>query len=332
MSDKKHELSRAEVARRRRAQRSAKELHQTTQRAVKPVQTVKMRATTYAKPTFVAVEKPRRYRVALGVPDIHLRKPNFGSSNQYRGWRAASLGVAALIGLTIYLALTLPFFKVPSITTLGNNRISREEITTALGVLGQSIFTVQPNDAAQRLQMNYPELLSAKVDVYLPNHVYVTVVEREPVILWQQNGAYTWIDAEGVAFRPHGNVGGLASVIGLATPPQIAPPSDNPFALQAFMSKELVDAVLTLAPNVPADTTMFYDATYGLGWQDSRGWKVFFGSSAHDMSLKARVYQTLAQSLVERNISPTFISVIYPDAPYYRMSDEVQPATANNGQ
>ncbi len=331
----KRELSRSEIARQRRAQRATKELQQTGQRAVKPVQrAVKTRATTYAKPTFVTAEKKRRYPVALSMPDIHLRKPTLGSPNQLRGWRVASLGIAALIGLTIYLALTLPFFKIPSVTTLGNNRISREEITNALGVLDQSIFTVRSDEAAQRLQMNYPELLSAKVDVYLPNHVYVTVVERAPVILWQQNGAYTWIDAEGVAFRPHGDASGLASVVGLATPPQIPSPTDNPFALQTFLSKELVNAILILAPNVPAETTMFYDSTYGLGWQDSRGWKVFFGSSAHDMALKVRVYQSLAQSLTDRNISPTFISVIYPDAPYYRMTDEVQypPATANNGQ
>ena len=87
---------------------------------------------------------------------------------------------------------------------LGNNRLTREEIEAVTGVIGQSIFTVQPDEVATRLRMNYPELLSAQVNVYLPNHVYVTVTERQPVILWQQDGGYTWIDATGVAFRPRG--------------------------------------------------------------------------------------------------------------------------------
>ncbi len=71
--------------------------------------------------------------------------------------------------------LSLPYFRVPSATVLGNNRLTREEIEAVMGVLGQSIFTVQPDEVETRLRMNYPELLSAQVNVYLPNHVYVTV-------------------------------------------------------------------------------------------------------------------------------------------------------------
>lgn len=333
MSDKR-ELSRAEVARQRRASRAATELKQTTQRAVKPIQPVTKRVTAAPKPTFIQVEKKRRYNVALGLPDIHLRRPNTSTPNSPRGWRAASLGVVILVGVAIYLALSLPYFNIPSVTVLGNNRLTREEISAAMGVLGQSVFTVQPEDAEMRLRMNYPELLSVNVDVYLPNHVYVTVSEREPVILWQQNGAYTWIDANGVAFRPHGVVEGLVPVTGLATPPSGVLLADNLLSPPPYMQTELANAILLLAPNVPADTTMVYDQTYGLGWEDVRGWKVFFGSSAHDMPLKARVYQSLAQSLSERSLSPIFISVVHPDAPYYRMAAEVEykPVTADNGQ
>ena len=56
-----------------------------------------------------------------------------------------------------------------------------------------------------------PEITSAQVDVYLPNVVYVTVVERQPVLLWQQGSEYTWVDASGVAFRPRGEAAGWSS-------------------------------------------------------------------------------------------------------------------------
>ena len=125
-----------------------------------------------------------------------------------------SISVAVLLGIVIYLALYLPFFRVPNATVLGNNRLTREEIESVTGVIGQSIFTVQPDEVETRLRMNYPELLSAQVKVYLPNHVYITVSERQPVILWQQDGGYTWIDATGVAFRPRGAVTGLVPVHG----------------------------------------------------------------------------------------------------------------------
>lgn len=336
MRDNKRELSRSETARQRRANRATKELQQTTQRAVKPIQPVTKRVTPMPrpKPTFVEVEKKRRFSVALGLPEIHLRRPTTSAPNPGRGWRVASLGVVVFIGVAIYLALTFPYFNVPSVTVLGNNRLTREEITDAAGVLGQSIFTVRPEEVATRLQMSYPELLSVQVNVYLPNHVYVTMEERVPVILWQQNGAYTWIDANGVAFRPHGVVQGLVSVNGLATPPSGAPLVDDPLSPLPYMQKDLVDAIIFLAPNVPADTTMFYDQMYGLGWQDDRGWKVFFGSTAHDMSLRMRVYQLLAQSLSGHDLLPVFISVVQPDAPYYRMAAEVEyrPVKAGSGQ
>jgi cell division septal protein FtsQ len=332
----KRELSRSESARQRRTQRAVKELQQTGQRAVKPIQTVTKRvvATPMPKPTFVQVQKKRRFSIALGLPDIHLRRPNTGKQNPSGRWRAASLGIVVVIGLAIYLALSLPYFNIPSITVLGNNRLTREEITAATGVIGQSIFTVQPEDITTQLRLNYPELLLVEANVYLPNHVYVTVVEREPVILWQQNGAYTWVDATGVAFRPHGVVHGLVPVTGLTNPPQGTPPVDAPLSPPPYMQKELADAIVLLAPSVPADTTMIYDGTYGLGWEDARGWKVFFGAGAHDMALKVRVYQSLAQSLTEKNLSPVFINVAYPDAPYYRMAAEVEykPVTESNGQ
>ena len=96
------------------------------------------------------------------------------------------------------------------------------------------------------------------------------------------------------------------------------PAPDDPFAPPPYIQKELVDAILALAPTVPADSTMVFDRSFGLGWTDSRGWKSFFGTSAQDMPLKVRVYQSLVDSLVSRGKIPSFISVMYPDAPFYR--------------
>nr|AIA13607.1 Unknown Function [uncultured bacterium] len=165
----------------------------------------------------------------------------------------------------------------------------------------------------------------------MPNHVYVTVTERQPVILWQQDNGYTWIDPKGVAFRPRGDATGLVSVIGLTTPPAGIALLDDPFSPLPFMEKELVDAILVLAPNVPGGSTMLFDPTYGLGWNDTRGWQAFFGTSSKDMALKVRVYQSLVDSLISRNKVPEFISVVYPDAPFYRMA-EVEESIEDDGQ
>jgi hypothetical protein len=332
----KREFTRAELARLRRAQRASKESEQTSKPAIKPVMPITSRAVhmpAASKSRRMESGTRRRFNVALGLPEIHLHKP--AAMPRLRSdWRFVSFFIAILLSTAIYLALTLSYFHVPNITLLGNDRLSREEIEAVLGTTGQSIFTVQPDVLETRLRMNYPELASVKVNAYLPNYVYVTVVERQPVISWQQGDGFTWIDSMGVAFRPHGVAPGLVSVVGLTVPPAGIAPADNPSSPPPYMQKELVDAILALAPHVPAGSTMVFDAVDGLGWTDSRGWKAFFGTSAYDMPLKVRVYQSLVDSLVGRGKLPEFISVVYPDAPYYRMA-EIKPqdvTTVNNGQ
>lgn len=320
MSDKR-ELSRAEVARRRRAQRAVKEMEQTKKHATRPIVPV----TSRARPAPVSsrpilVKKPRRFNIALGLPEFHLHKPKFIMPRVRANLRFASILISLLLGAAIYLAFTLQYFFVPSATVLGNNHISVEEINSILGVTGQNIFTVQPAELQTRLRQNYPELLSAEVKVYLPNHVYVTLIERTPVIIWQRGEGYTWIDQAGVAFRPRGLEAGLVPVVAVDDPIPGTVVSGDLFSPPPYMQEELVDAILALAPQLPAGTTMTFDSVQGLGWKDSRGWQVYFGTSVEDMPLKARVYQSLVDSLMARSIYPAYINVMYPEAPYYRMA------------
>ncbi|GAB4540555.1 MAG: hypothetical protein Fur002_07460 [Anaerolineales bacterium] len=327
----KRDLTRADLARQRRAQNAVKELQKTTQRARAPIARAPRAASNFTQPAV-----SRRYQqVALGIPQVAARGGSaLNGQPTNRQWKRVSLGSALILGLLIVLALTLPYFNVPSVTVLGNTRLTREEISSAAAVIGQSIFTVQPQEVETRLRTNYPELLSVKAKVYLPNHVYLTVEERQPVILWQRSEAYTWIDSNGVAFRPHGQADGLIFVSAQSDPPPGAPFAENPLVPPPYMQPELAQAILTLAPLVPPDTSMTYDSVYGLGWNDSHGWQVFFGARAYDMPLKMRVYESLAASLSARGIAPTFISVVYPEAPYYRTAAEVQykPVSENSGQ
>ncbi len=324
----KRELSRAELVRARRAQRDIKEMQQTVQRAVKPTLPVSSRVgTSYVQAKHKRVVEPkRRFDFSLGLPNITLHKPAIHFSRPSLNWRTTSVVLALVFGVLLYLVWTLPYFHIPAATVLGNNRLTRDEINAVLGVQGQSIFLVQPKEVETRLRLNYPELASAQVDVYLPNHVYVTVTERQPVILLQQGEGFTWIDAAGVAFRPRGDGGVLISVIALSTPPAGIADSNDPFSPPAYMQKELVDAILALAPAVPAGSTLTFDSAEGLGWTDTRGWKANFGTSAKDMPLKIRVYQSLVDSLTSKNKIPEYINVAFADAPYYRMAQTAEPS------
>ncbi|HCK66443.1 MAG TPA: hypothetical protein DHW49_09265 [Anaerolineae bacterium] len=318
----KRELTRAEIVRQRRNERAAKEMTQIAQQATKPMVKVTSRTPTIPMNVYSPTkqQQKRRFNLSLGVPDFHFPKPKITLPN-FRinaNWRITSFVIALLLGIALYFLLTLPYFYVPQATVLGNQRITREEINAVSGVVGASIFTVQSDEVQKNILMNYPELLSAEVNVYLPNHVYVTVTERVPVILWQQNGGYTWIDSTGVAFRPRGLAENLMFVNAIDTPPAGIAVENAP---TPYMQKDLVDAITLLSSVKPADATLTFSLTDGLHWIDSRGWTAAFGTSSHDMPLKIRVYQSLVDSLTASRKTPIYINVIHPDAPFYRMAE-----------
>jgi len=159
------------------------------------------------------------------------------------------------------------------------------------------------------------------VDVTLPNLVSIQVAERKPVIRWEQGSSFTWISEDGVAFRPRGEVQGLISVAALSAPPVEINVSPDPLTPAPFISVEMVQAVKGLGWHVPPGMMILYDASFGFGWDDPRGWRVYFGTKASDVELKMRVYESLVTSLTERGIRPALINVTYPTAPYYRLSE-----------
>ena len=320
MSEKR-ELSRADTARLRRTKENSQRVTKAVERAHRPLPPVTKRATglagTYVVQKYKKQPTKRRFNIAIGVPDVRLHAPTM--PRIYVGWRLLSFFLSLVLGAATYLAWTLPTFRVGDLQVTGNSRLSAAEISAVLNLAGQPVFTLIPADLATRLRLNYPELASANVTVGLPNQVYVRVSERQPVILWQQGGGFTWIDSTGVAFRPRGNVAGLIPVTGLSAPPAGIPSMDDPLSPPPYMSVDLVSAIQMLAPSVPASTPITYDAYNGLGWTDSRGWHVFFGSNPKEMVLKVRVYQTLVNSVTARGLYPVFINVARVDAPYYRM-------------
>jgi hypothetical protein len=148
--------------------------------------------------------------------------------------------------------------------------------------------------------------------------VTVNVVERKPAVRWEQGGGYTWIAEDGVAFRPRGENPELIAVMAVAAPALDLRASD-PLNPVPFISPDMVQALKGLGTHVPPGMPILYDPTMGFGWNDPRGWSVYFGTSSYDIELKMRVYETLVSSLAQRGIRPVMINVTYPTAPYYRI-------------
>jgi len=261
----------------------------------------------------------RRYTAAFSLPRPLLQMlPAMPRERIRPGWRLLSFVLVLLFGIGLYLFLSLPLFRVNSAQITGNQRISTDELNAALELNGRPIFLQTPARIKEKALQAYPELASIDVTVDLPNIVSVKVTERQPIIQWQQDGGYAWIDETGTAFRPRGEAQGLILVQALDAPPALNLLVENPLAPAPFISVETVKALTALAPYVPPGTPILYDPATGLSWTDGRGWQAIFGLSGDNVEVKVRVYQALVDWLIQRGIRPILINVAYPSAPFYR--------------
>ncbi|HXF84998.1 MAG TPA: FtsQ-type POTRA domain-containing protein [Anaerolineales bacterium] len=319
MSEKRP-LTRAEMVRLRRQREIARQMERAAREATRPAPPIAVRATPFEsrlkrKPR--ARSARRRFQIAFPAPQEAIRSIHLPRLQP--GWRWLSFVLVVLLGALIYLAFTRPEFRVNQVQIIGNQVLSAEEINVLLNVVGQPVFMLSPSDLETRLRLNYPELLSVEVAVSLPNLVSVRVFERKPFIRWEQGGGYTWIAEDGVAFRPRGEMPGLISVLAFSAPPKLESSSD-PLSPTPFLSSEMIQTLKELAKYVPPGEVILYEEGFGFGWNDPRGWRVYFGTGVNDIELKMRVYEAMVNSLSQRGIRPALINVTYPTAPYYRLN------------
>jgi len=261
--------------------------------------------------------KKRRFNAAISLPRPIVRALPLSHKRIHIGWRLLSFILVVLLGTGLYLAWTLPEFRVNAAQITGNQRIPADEINAALELNGRPVFLLTPAYIREQALRAFPELASVEVSLDLPNFLTVYVTERQPVVQWQQDGGFAWIDETGRAFRPRGEAPGLIVVQALGAPPAITVLEQDSLAPAPFIKEETVDALIELAPHVPAGTPILYHPVEGLSWTDGRGWQAVFGSG-EDMEVKARVYQAMVAWLTQRGTRPILINVAYPDAPFYR--------------
>src|SRR5215216_948561 len=306
MSEKK-DVSRADLVRLRREQDSKTRVARARKEAMRTTPVTSRTRTgdavpsrRRAAPAGTSRSARRRFQNALlpVAPDAELRGISIARPDL--GRRLPSFLVVALLAAAIYFAFNTPQLRVAEPQVAGNQMLTPAEINSALDVTGQPTFLLIPSDLEKRLRLQFPELAAAKVDIELPNTVSVQVVERRPVIRWEQGDGYTWVAEDGIAFRPHGDMPGLISVVALSAPPIEGIVSPDSLTPAPFLSSELIKAIKDLAAHVPPGVQVLYDANFGLGWIDPRGWKVYFGTSGTDMELKVRVYESMVASLTER--------------------------------
>jgi len=209
---------------------------------------------------------------------------------------------------------------------------------------GQRMFTIIPRQIATVVQNSYPVLADVQVTTGIPAQITIHLKERQPVLIWQQDGTTRWISADGVAFEPYGDSRELVTVIADGNPPtgktnltlakqdqikslasvilkkDVQSDVVNTTVVQpkSFIDPQLIPAIQAVSKQVPAGVTLMYSPRYGLGWQDPQGWMVYFGMKPDDMPAKLNMYRTITAKLNEQGVKPSIISMENLYAPYYR--------------
>jgi hypothetical protein len=216
--------------------------------------------------------------------------------------------VVSLSGLLV-LFFTSDAFYIRSIAVGGVRYLTKEEIFAFADIANVHIFWAD----AEAVRENVLRSSSvADVQVRLgwpPQMVTITVEEREPVIVWVEDGAAIWLDNSGRVMAQREERDDLIQVI-------VEPnASEESLALDGNIDDGVVFGALQLSELLPGLTELRYDPIKGLGYVDGGGWNAWFGTGT-GMEEKFAIYRTLAQRMVDQGIQPTEINVAIPDDPY----------------
>ena len=314
------ESRRSEVIRRKQTRKDAqvKPVRVTHQGMAQPtIPPVMVRGTTMHNQRTVRRAR-RRIDLPLNIPGVALRLPVLPGLRV--GWRSVSAFLSVVLGALLIVLWSMPQCHVQAAQIEGLQRISPEDINDALGIAGLSIFMLDSDKMAQELQTTFPELGDITIDVTFPAEVYVYVSERQPVLAWKQSNRTVWVDAEGIGFFARNDDPALTTIFAKDSPTVALEGME--ISQGQFLPKEMVGAIQKIVTIAPARTPILYDHQNGLGWEDKRGWKAYFGTDLGDIDLKMRIYEAIVTYVSRQGMTPNMINVAYVHAPFYRLEQQ----------
>ncbi|MBC7225919.1 MAG: FtsQ-type POTRA domain-containing protein [Thermoflexales bacterium] len=225
---------------------------------------------------------------------------------------AAVLGVVgglALLGLVLWFAFS-PQFYVTEAQVVGAQRVPAEAIFAASGLQRLHILWASPRAAEARILETIPSIERVRVSCRLPARCVIAVTEREPVAAWDQGGTYYWVDRAGGAFPGPGPLEGRWQVSGPL-------PTDE----KGLVARDVLVGLGELERLGIRPGRILYRPGRGLVLEDPAGWRVVLGQGT-GMARRLQVYLKIRAHLLEKGITPKFVDVRFPDAPYYSATNE----------
>ena len=234
-----------------------------------------------------------------------------------------------MVAGALWLALDDRFY-VYHVNVVGAVRVSPDEVFRASGLPGLHILWARSAEIEARVLTALPTLESARAVCGLQPPApgaglpaascTITVVERQPRVMWDEDGQLWWIDDAGVIFSAPlslppigGDEGGWEGWLVRGPLPR-----DDDGRLDERVRVGLTELWTSGADVLPPFT---YVPGRGLVFTDERGWRVIVGQGP-GMAVRLQVLEWLAADLEARGLTPRFVDVRFSDAPYYSLTND----------
>ena len=197
-----------------------------------------------------------------------------------------ALGALAMVALGF--AAFSPSFHIRQVTVQGTSSAALALSIQHMGMQGQNIFLIDTSAFAGRIDA-LPPVASASIEKVWPNALAISVVERQPVLLWQTPSATYSVDSHGVVIglaSETAGAGNLMTVVDTRSrgaaqrvqPGTQLNAADIAFARQVFVQLPGVAGISAF--------TLRYDAASGLSSgsgsfivQSPQGWIAYLGGA-----------------------------------------------------
>ena len=179
--------------------------------SAKPQKYVKVEARTYAQ-TGNWASSGRMKAVRRELPPYQgTTVPKRSSRRTRRGFFWKVLGMFAgvvVVVLAANFAFTSNAFRIEQVNVVGTHNDALIQSIQKMGMQGQNIFFVNVPAMTERIEAS-SFVSSASLSKQLPNQLTVTVVERQPVLLWQAPSGIYGVDDQGVVIAPASQMTGV---------------------------------------------------------------------------------------------------------------------------
>jgi cell division septal protein FtsQ len=222
--------------------------------------------------------------------------------------RAGSLRMGRGLGVTLLLLSALMMglflwdarFRVATVHVRGATLVSEELIVAEAALQGQPIFLLRTRDVQAQVSAAFGCFERVRVQARLPDRVTISVTEKQAMLVWENQGAYWWLDGEGRV---------LGHAVGHGELPVLHDRSDLPVTDGATIAGVPWDFLHEMIGALPAVRDFEYTLEDGLiVFVTTERWPVYLGSSGNTQA-KVTVLKELSALLLDGQEQVVFIDL-----------------------